>query len=619
MSIYCKTPQEAINALSLYEKPLIELPDYSLTKFVTEISNSFRIPMSAYQTGKFRITQTYICRFGGYSRSISSVKTNCPCNLKYKIQNGKVSLFSADWNHNHPLNREFYDAHFNCLTSDERSQVCEQQKIGVPPGQIRSNLSITTNKDIFYSIRKATKFQIKMESLESLKQATNNKDFTTIFKKDENGTLRMAISINRIVASMCYSEDYAITDDTASTNIYDQYLHVVIVVDQENKSQLLSFGILMDKTTNGFIEYFNTLKQIHNKCIRTFVVDRSYSQYKALKSVYPNSNIIFCNIHIGRDLEKYFGVNDDIVKLWFKMNKNINYTKDFVKLIEKRVNDSQNFNGREALIELLNTQVHWNPVYLIQNGCCLIFNSNRVEGFFGTYKQHYGYKRVSLTSLFKNLMTHAKLMLVQSIKSRNKTNNLYNNFPCFYSEDIQYIGKLAMDIITNEYNEYLNGNDDLQICALCCLRAAYPEYALPCRHTFQHEKCIISKSMLHPRYIRDDSNYESNDIISGQYEEIIQTSHSWDYSDIMAKISPYASIASKSEPVRNILNDTIIMLENTKTIGNEGMPSSFVIKGRLNEHPSQNVILGNRPREHNKYKCSICNQYGHNKKRCPNK
>ena len=101
-------------------------------------------------------------------------------------------------------------------------------------------------------------------TFDSLKNATNNKDFSTIFKFDKNGTLRMVITLNRLVASMSYSEDYAITDDTASTNIYDQNLQIVIVVDQENKSQLLSFGTLIDKTTNGFYEYFNALKNLHH-------------------------------------------------------------------------------------------------------------------------------------------------------------------------------------------------------------------------------------------------------------------------------------------------------------------------------------------------------------------
>lgn len=613
------TPQELIDALSLIDKPLIEMPEYSLTKYVTETSNNYRIPMSAFQTGKYRVIQIYTCRYGGQSRSANSVKTDCPCHLKYEIKNGRATLKSAEWNHNHPINREYYDAHFSCLTKNEKLLICEQQKDGVPPGQIRSNLSITSNKDIFYSIRRATISQTKRETYDSLKEATNNKEFSTVFKKDENGTLKMMITLNKYIASMSYSGDYAITDDTSSTNIYDQNLHVVIVIDQENKSQLLSFGTLMDKTTNGYFEYFNTLKNMHNKSPRIFVVDRSYPQLIALKNVYPNSIIVFCHIHIGRDLEKHFSVEDDIVKYWYMMNKNISVVNEFIELIKYRVSKSQDFPGRKALIELLKTQEHWNPLILIQKGCYFNWNTNRVEGFFGTFKQHYGFKRITLTKLILNLMTHAKLMIVQSIKSYNSTNNLYSNYTCFIKDDIPYIGKLALDVIASEYNEYLNNNDNSPFCALCNLRLACPELELPCRHTFCMSNIPISKNMLHSRYLRVDNiiNYDENEI--NQHEEIIQTSQKWEYKDIMAKISPYASIANKSELVQNILNETIINLEKTKTVTNEGMPLCLNIKGRLQEHPSNNVILGKKPREHRRYKCSICGQYGHNKKLCKNK
>ena len=360
-----------------------------------------------------------------------------------------------------------------------------------------------------------------------------------------------------------------ITDDTASTNIYDQNLQIVIVVDQENKSQLLSFGTLIDKTTNGFYEYFNALKNLHHRSPRIFVVDRSYPQLMALKMVYPESIIVFCHIHIRRDLEKYFKIEDDIIKYWQIMNKDIRNAKDLVEIIEKRISESQNFHGREALMELLNTQEHWNPLLLIQKGCFMNWNTNRAEGFFGTFKQNYGYKRVTLTKLFKNLMTNAKLMLVQSLNSQKQTINFYNEFPCFIKDDISYIGKLALDIISHEYNEYLNFNDNFPYCALCYLRTVYPEFALPCRHTFQNMNIPLSKSILNIRYLRYDNKPLLDE--NCQIEQTIHIEQSWEYSDLMAKISPYASIANKSDSVKKIFSETIARLEETKTLGNESM------------------------------------------------
>ena len=61
------------------------------------------MPLAAFQTGRYRITQIYVCRYGGYQRGYNSNKIECPCHLKYEIKDGKTSLVSADWNHNHPV------------------------------------------------------------------------------------------------------------------------------------------------------------------------------------------------------------------------------------------------------------------------------------------------------------------------------------------------------------------------------------------------------------------------------------------------------------------------------------------------------------------------------------
>ena len=42
-----KTPNDVINALTLNEKPLNELPEHSLTKYISEISKSFRMPLTS--------------------------------------------------------------------------------------------------------------------------------------------------------------------------------------------------------------------------------------------------------------------------------------------------------------------------------------------------------------------------------------------------------------------------------------------------------------------------------------------------------------------------------------------------------------------------------------------
>ena len=44
-------------------------------------------------------------------------------------------------------------------------------------------------------------------------------------------------------------------------------------------------------------------------------------------------------------------------------------------------------------------------------------------------------------------------------------------------------------------------------------------------------------------------------------------------------------VSNKSDSVKKIFSETIARLEETKTLGNESMPSSFVLRGRAQEHP----------------------------------
>lgn len=611
-----ETPDKLIQALSLSNREMACVGD--LTKFVREQTKFFKIPFSARTTGIHQRFQTYRCRYGGTKRGLKSSKLDCPCYIKYSLENGVVSLVDANWVHNHPLESYFFEAHFNCLTQSQMIEVQNQQRLGLTPGQIRENLDISVNKDIFYNIRRKAIKESKKESYSDLKKMlANEAEFTSILKKDESGTLQMVIIVNLFVANKNYS-DYVITDDTSSTNIYDQPLQALTVVDEEGKTQSLAFGTLINKTTDAYVEFFSEIRNLLKKEIRAFTVDRAIPQISAIEIVFPSSYIIYCWVHIGRDLKKYFSTNDEIIEGWYAIHKNPWLTNKYIDLITNRVNKKDDFPGRNILIELLNTQERWNPIILIENGCFQNQSSNRVEGFFGCFKKEYGFSRVGLIELFKRLIQFSKILIVNSIKSRNYTIHRYSEFPCFKKEDIERIGALALDIISNEYVKFLNHEETADFCFLCMMRNKFPQETLPCRHYMEEFGTNFSLEIIHPRYLRDSSNERINHQI---IESSIKTQKSQKalYVDLMAKFSQYSSIAANNEEVHEILNDTIKRLDQLKERFNEGMPPSFTIKGRIAEHPSSNVVFFGKPRERKKYQCGICGEYGHNKASCPNR
>ena len=77
--------------------------------------------------------------------------------------------------------------------------------------------------------------------------------------------------------------------------------------------------------------------------------------------------------------------------------------------------------------------------------------------------------------------------------------------------------------------------------------------------------------------------------------------------------------AQKIENVAKILNDTIEKLNSEQVEINKGMPLTFALRGRISNHPANNVVMGGRPKTQKSYCCSICRQPGHNKNHCPNK
>ena len=144
------SPECLVEALSVHN---FALPDgfATITEWVRETSRRCRCPMSATLSSGQRRHATYRCRFGGREYGASS-KLQCPMFVRYvREEDGTISLDQANWMHNHPVSVEFFAAHFNVCTAEEMQEIELQQVLRVPPGRIRTNVSIAGNKDIFYN------------------------------------------------------------------------------------------------------------------------------------------------------------------------------------------------------------------------------------------------------------------------------------------------------------------------------------------------------------------------------------------------------------------------------------------------------------------------------------
>ena len=59
-----------------------------------------------------------------------------------------------------------------------------------------------------------------------------------------------------------YSTNVCILDDTMFTNFYDLPLEVIIVEDENEKNQLLTFALMENKWKQSFIQYFKNPRSL---------------------------------------------------------------------------------------------------------------------------------------------------------------------------------------------------------------------------------------------------------------------------------------------------------------------------------------------------------------------
>ena len=79
---------------------------------------------------------------------------------------------------------------------------------------------------------------------------------------------------------------------------------MIISIDSEDHTRILSYGFLENKTTESFILFFEDFKKLGGNQFRVVIVDRLQAQISALQQSFPNTFITFCLIHLRRDLVK---------------------------------------------------------------------------------------------------------------------------------------------------------------------------------------------------------------------------------------------------------------------------------------------------------------------------
>lgn len=594
----------------------------TITDFVTNITKELGMPFSAYQTNEKNKNYVFKCTFNGRR----SDKHNCPACLVFtKDSIDKNSSFTFNYidsitYHNHSEAIDFYNAHRNMLDESQKIELKNQCKLGVPPGIIRSNLSISTNSNIFYNIRRDVLKQEKIENLDSLTEHLKKiKNFEFILHKSDDGNFKSLTAIHLKVSESSYWNDIVNVDDTAGTNIYNIPLMMMVTIDQDLHTQILAYGFLPDKTQESFQLFFQDVRKITQKPIRAIIMDRCAAQFNAAKVIYPESTIGFCLIHIQRNLETLNNI--EIMQLFFNMKFDNNYCEKFIDYLKQLIisNENKEKNGINMLKILVQTRNHWLPIDMELQGLCKEFlNTSRVECIFSKFKTNYMFSNMNIINASKRLCNFANILIIESINHIDSDWRYYydENVPIFRNLNINKIGYFYIKYISKTYYDNLvSNNSETNVCCWCVLRNKYPMFSIPCAHILQNIENISLRD-IPLRFIRNVSGEKIGNV---GIIEANQNKYKNDYSTIMARISPYASLAHKNEEIMKLFDEFFDKIDMIKTQINDGMPLTIAQQGQSVKKVSKNVILGNKQKTTRVYKCSNCGSTKHNYRKCPYK
>ena len=405
MDVEGSMPNELFRRLSIKQMYFEDV--HCFTRFINQTTREFGLPYSSYYSGNSRKFQVFTCRFGGraVSNSRFSVKSNCPSFLKYLKDENLYTLIAYNVQHNHPIDELYINGHSNCLCEEIRQKVNEEQMLSVPSGQIRQHFNILSSPDIFYNIRRKAISITKQENIDDLVDYLNSINFKSTIKRNNiSNNLEDVYVINNKISKKSFAKFILFIDDTANTNIYGLPLKMVLAKDPEGLNQCLAFGLLSNKTTHSFEQFFIEIRNELEDDPQFIVVDRSLSQFIALKNAFPESFITFCLRHLGKDLVKYFSPEHDIIKGFYHVQKCVEAGYTYIEYLKETYESLE--TGNEIIRWMIDYEQNWLPIHLIEHGNLYDWTTNRVEGFFGNFKLHNNFKIFKITDLIQSLINY---------------------------------------------------------------------------------------------------------------------------------------------------------------------------------------------------------------------
>ena len=582
------TPQELVTCFQNINGQEIQSTE-QLAHYIHDISIEFKCRHIAKRTGPTSTLQKFYCHHHN-----SEIKCGA-CVIyyvTYKSDKLIAYLEKIITEHNHSIGLVTTKKDRNSLPYSQRSRIQIATEDCQTAQRIKIKESLTCSKDVLYGARRRVLKEMRDEEIANLLNVLCDFDnWKNDIFIDDDCKLRFLYSIHERIAVCNYSRDICILDDTSCTNYYGLPLLVLIVEDENRKNQILSFTLMEDRTKPSFINYLTHVKQYLGE-IRLFISDRNKTQISAIETVWPNAIIIYCTKHISRNIRTNAG--KEMEKKFIDMLNGRKTEEELIKDFNTYILFNPSSNGAGTLRELLDCKDRWLPSitskYLISEN----ETTNRVEGFFGNYKNLNEHKLKPLAEVVKSLYLCAESSF---ICSRNIPQVIIKDH-LISKEEAIHIGKCALDIINEEYNTVKNKILTAQYNDECC--KIHKHYGLPCRHMMlkrmkENKVPLLSIDDIPLRWRHDyNMNIINNTPNTVMLKKIKQMKNNdWTYKACIDKFERYFSEARKSKGIQEILMNCLNELKQKENETNNSFfirpPNNLLISGAPFVHPSNNV------------------------------
>lgn len=585
-----QTPPQLIEELQNLAGKVLDFK--SLKDQVRSISSRYNCIYICFITGPSKKTQEFRCKH--YNTSYK-----CQSFIKYFYDEEKhvFHLDTMNSEHSHIIGQVNPGRNVDTLPKEQKEKIIEYTKLGLSSGRIRILESLYCSPQILYNARRETLKKMHVDEMKLFLDELNRwKNWEYILYNDNDNKLSAVYAFHLPIINSFYSTSVCAVDDTSCTNFFDYYLYVMICSDENNKNQLLAFSLLPDKSSKTISQFFKEVKiRIGN--IKTFLTDRSPSQIESIRNIWPEANIIFCAIHIGRNIKAIIGV--EILHLYDNMRNGViseeELINEFRKYITNHRDDEKYAKAVNLLITLLEEVDHWLPSMINIYNHCGNDTTNRVEGFFGNLKTMTDHGILTFHLLIRAIFIIAKGYL----NSSNHESQKCIDENIISIDDQSKISNFALLTMLNEYSEIDLGNDDGIEYSQCCCNIKMV-YNIPCKHLLRERrskgiKPLISIADIPLRWIHN-LDYQiqievKSKIVHKQIDE--KDDIDWSYSSLVGVFGKYFSVAKRSPQIRTIFRKMLSELTSveveTESSTDLRPPNNLPIAGPKKRNPRKNV------------------------------